>query len=338
MSVFKLKSLEENQMKKSLLALFAFFLSVQIFAQSNIRIGQHATENYNPGWSVPVQNFSSVEEGRQIIQNILSAVGRSANFEIRSVSNIQNAAAVAYGGKRYVLYNPNFINALDRRTGNQWASISVLAHEVGHHLKGHTTSGQSSHPAIELEADEFSGYALRKMGASLEDAQATMKLIASETGSASHPGKSNRLSAIEDGWETADEQMGGTDVAVTRPPIRQQPTRPVQTREETRQYPTRTGRTTAGSSVLETVISILGQVLLKPDQNRNSGNYVTDGLHVMRMINNNWHTVGKLARTNNSKYPFAIYDHGNSRLFVDRTGNILNINGQYLGLLKAIRG
>ena len=117
-------------MKKSILALFTFFLSVQIFAQSNIRIGQHAKENYNPGWTVPVQNFSSVEEGRQIIQNILNAVGLRANFEIRSVSNVQNAAAVAYGGKRYVLYNPNFINALDRRTGNQWASISVLAHEV----------------------------------------------------------------------------------------------------------------------------------------------------------------------------------------------------------------
>ena len=327
-------------MKKSILALFAFFLSVHIFAQPNIRIGQHAAENYNPGWTVPMQNFSSVEEGRQIIQNILSAVGRSANFEIRSVSNIQNAAAVAYGGKRYVLYNPSFINALDRRTGNQWASISVLAHEVGHHLKGHTTSGQSSHPAIELEADEFSGYALRKMGASLEDAQATMKLIASETGSASHPGKSNRLSAIEDGWEAADEQMGGNDVAVTRQPTRQQPTRPVQTREETRQYPARTRRSTetTGSSVLETVISILGQVLLKSDQNRNSGYYMTDGLNVMRMINNNWHIVGKLSRTNNSRYPFAISDNSNSRLFVDRTGNILNTAGQYLGMLKAIRG
>ena len=335
-------------MKKSLLTLSVFFLSFQIYAQSNIRIriGSHATENYNPGGTGPMQNFASVQEGQQIIQRILNAVGRTANFEIRT-ANIQNAAAVTYGGKRYVLYNPNFINALDKRTGTEWASISVLAHEVGHHLEGHTTSGQGSHPAVELEADEFSGYALRKMGASLEDAQATMKLIASEVGSATHPGKANRLSAIEDGWESAGGQTSTRDVATTR-----QPQRPVQTRDQTEQYPTRPAPTrdrtpqqpntrsggSTGSSVLETVISILGQVLLKPDQNRNSKDYITDGLNVMSMINNRWQTVGKLSRINNSKYPFMIYDNTNAKLFVDRTGNILNKNGQLLGMLKAIKG
>jgi len=318
-------------MKKSLLALFTFFLSFQIFAQSNIRIGSHTTVTYNSGWSVPMQNFASVAEGQQIIQNILDAVGRSANFEIRQ-ANIQNAAAVAYGGKRYVLYNPNFINALDSRTGNRWASISVLAHEVGHHLLGHTVSGQGSNPAIELEADKFSGYALRKMGASLEDAEATMKLIASENASATHPGRSSRLSAIEEGWASAGGQTAGRDVAKTTPP-----TRPVQTSGGTTRYPTRTGGST-GSAVLKTVIDILGQVLLKPDQNRNSRYYMTDGLNVFRMINNNRYTVGKLSKLNNSKYPFTIYDNTNTRLFVDRTGNILNKNGQYLGILKAING
>lgn len=318
-------------MKKSLLALFTFFLSFQIFAQSNIRIGSHAKVSYNPTWSVPMQNFASVAEGQQIIQNILDAVGRSANFEIRQ-ANIQNAAAVAYGGKRYVLYNPNFINALDTRTGNQWASISVLAHEVGHHLLGHTVSGQGSNPATELEADKFSGYALRKMGASLEDAEATMKLIASENASATHPGKSSRLSAIEEGWESAGQQTTGRDVAKTTPP-----TRPVQTSGGTTRYPTRAGAST-GSAVLQTVINILGQVLFKSDQNLNRKYYMTDGSNVLRMINNNWHTVGKLAKLNNSQYPFTIYDNTNTRLFVDRTGNILNKNGQYLGVLKAIKG
>ena len=318
-------------MKKSLLLLFTFFFSFQIFAQTNIRIGSHGNVTYKSGWSVPMSNFASVAEGQQIIQNILDAVGLSANFEIRQ-ANIENAAAVAYGGKRYVLYNPNFINALDRRTGNKWASISVLAHEVGHHLKGHTVSGQGSQPATELEADEFSGYALRKMGASLEDAQATMKLIANQTGSSTHPGRSSRLSAIENGWATADQQITGRDVVKTR-----QPTKPVQTSGGTTRYPTRTG-TSTGSAVLQTVINILRQVLFKPDQNSNAKYYMTDGLNVLRMINNNWQTVGKLARTNNSQYPFAIYDNSNTRLFVDRSGNILNKNGQRLGMLRASNG
>ena len=328
---FLTKNYGGHQMKKSLLALVTFFLSFQIFAQSNIRIGSHASVNYNPTWSVPMQNFASVAQGQQIIQNILNAVGRSANFEIRQ-ANIDNAAAVAYGGKRYVLYNPNFINELDRRTGTEWASISVLAHEVGHHLLGHTVTGQSSNPAIELEADEFSGYALRRMGASLEDAEATMKLIASENASATHPGKASRLSAIEKGWMGAGQQTSGRDIAQTTPR-----TRPVQTSPATTRYPNRTG-TSTGSAVLQTVINILGQVLLRSDANRNSEYYTTDGLNVLRMINNNWYSVGKLSRLNSSQYPFVIYDNTNRKLFVDRTGNILNNSGQFLGMLKAIKG
>ena len=85
-------------------------------------------------------------------------------------------------------------------------------------------------------------------------------------------------------------------------------------------------------------MDILGQVLFKSDQNRNSKYYMTDGLTVLRMINNNWQTVGKLSKLDNSNYPFAIYDNTNTRLLVDRTGNILNKNGQYLGMLKAING
>lgn len=320
-------------MKKSLLAFFTFFLSLQIFAQSSIRIGPHTAVTFKSVSSVPVYNFATVEQGRQIIQNILDAVGQTANFEIQT-ANIDNAAAVVYAGRRYVLYNPNFINALDARTGNQWASISVLAHEVGHHLLGHTLTGQGSQPAIELEADEFSGYALRKMGATLEDAEATMKLIANQNATATHPGKASRLSAIEKGWESG----AGSDVAQRR-----QPTGPVQTSGDgTSRYPTRTGGSigSQSGSILQAVIGILGQVLFKNHQNGSyqNGSYVTDGLNVLRMINNNWYAVGKIAKLNNSKYPFVINSNSNSRLFVDRMGNILNKNGQYIGMLTANKG
>ena len=203
-------------MKKSLLSLLTIFLSFQVFAQSNIRIGSHEPVRFNSSWNVPMNNFASVAEGQVIIADILEAVDRKANFEIRSTSSVANAAAVNYGGKRYVLYNPNFINSLDRASGNRWASISVLAHEIGHHLEGHTDAGQGSHPTIELEADQFSGYALRKMGASLADAQSAMRLIASEHTSSTHPGKHNRLTAIEDGWNRAGRDGG--EVIASRPP------------------------------------------------------------------------------------------------------------------------
>ena len=315
------------QMKKPLLSLLAIFLSAQIFAQNiTIRIGSHQPVR-NSGWSVPVNNFASVAEGEAIVGDIMNAVGRRANFEIRSTTSVDNAAAVTYGGKRYVLYNPNFINALDRSSGNRWASISVLAHEVGHHMEGHTESGQGSSPAIELEADEFSGYALRKMGASLQDAQSAMQLIASQRASSTHPGKHNRLEAIEDGWSMANREMGGS-MANTKPA----PT----TRQQAPQTQTRNQERTQGASVSigDILIGILGQVLSRNVQN--GGFVVNNQQSVLRRVNNGWQQIGQLVRTNNRNIPFMI--SGNrTPLYVDRRGNILNRAGQVLGLLQSVR-
>jgi hypothetical protein len=66
--------------------------------------------------------------------------------------------------------------------------------------------------ATELEADEFSGFVLQKLGASLEEAQAAMSLIGSEKASRTHPAKSDRLSSIAMGWnEAAEEAMITTE-------------------------------------------------------------------------------------------------------------------------------
>jgi hypothetical protein len=315
-------------MKKSLLSIFTLLLTFQMFGQISIRIGQHEPVRSN-SWTVPVNNFASVAEGQAIVADILDAVNRRANFEIRSTNSVQNAAAVTYGGKRYVLYNPNFINQLDRASGNRWASISVLAHEVGHHLEGHTENSEGSHPTIELEADEFSGYALRKMGASLADAQTAMRLIASQYASATHPARHNRLSAIAEGWNEADRQEGGSMVGRTPAPA---------PRESNPQQQTRTGtqnrQQTSSVSLGDILMGILGQVL--SGSVRNGGFVVNQQANVLQRVNNNWFSVGKLARTNNSRYPFVI-SGTRGLMYVDRNGNILNKAGQVLGLLKSLR-
>jgi len=76
-------------------------------------------------------------------------------------------------------------------------------------LYGHTDKRMSSSPDIELEADAFTGYALRKMGASLEESQLTMKIIAGRRESSTHPARYDRLSSIAAGWSKADKQLGG---------------------------------------------------------------------------------------------------------------------------------
>lgn len=142
----------------------------------------------------------------RITRAILSTVGLEQSLRVRS-AQIPNAAALVQGETRYVLYNPDFLDELSRHAHTPWAGISVLAHEIGHHLGGHTLDDDDSKPVTELEADRFSGFVLARLGATLDEAQAAMRLMGSRRGTRSHPGRDARLAAIRQGWEQADAPL-----------------------------------------------------------------------------------------------------------------------------------
>lgn len=146
-----------------------------------------------------VQAQAPVED---MVEEILGYTGLEKNFDIRAAS-VPNAAAATQGSVRYLLYNPRFIDDVNRSTGTTWAAYSVMAHEIGHHLQGHTIQPGGSRPPIELEADKFSGFVLAQMGASLDEAQAVMSQIASPLPTATHPARGDRLDAIAEGWNNA---------------------------------------------------------------------------------------------------------------------------------------
>lgn len=311
-------------MKKPLLFVLSLMMVSASFAQITIRIGRHdAPATWKPSMQ---QNFASSSEAQHYAQEIINVVGLKPNFEVMASNSVDNAAAVTYGGKRYVLYNPRFIDALVQRTGNKWAAVSVLAHEIGHHLNGHTVSGQGSQPAIELEADEFSGFVLRKMGASLQDAQAAMKLIAAQTASRTHPAQYDRLAYIERGWRNGGgERM--SDVAVSRPQPRvQQPTvrtQPVY-RPQTRTTP---DRNTA---------SLIGTVRF--NANPYAQYFVTSNYQLVQVQNQQVRTIGKVARLNSNQYPYMIYDEQHTQLLVDTRGAIVTRQGRQVGQMSAYNG
>jgi hypothetical protein len=146
-----------------------------------------------------VYSFTSTQEARAIVQRILGVVGLEQNFEI-AAANVPNALATIQNNQRLILYSQNFILNIKNATGTDWAGISILAHEIGHHLNGHTLIPGGSRPDLELQADKFSGFACAKLGASLQQAQAAMNAFASPSGSATHPPKSARIEAIAIGW------------------------------------------------------------------------------------------------------------------------------------------
>ena len=152
--------------------------------------------------------------GKQVVAEIMKYTGLPANFVVVE-GQVPNAAAVIMAGpdkvpRRVIAYNPAFMGEVIRATqANNWAPVSIMAHEIGHHLSGHTIVPGGSQPPIELESDKFSGFVLYKMGAPLADAQRAIATLIPEADGETHPGRRKRLAAIANGWTEACELQGG---------------------------------------------------------------------------------------------------------------------------------
>lgn len=155
-------------------------------------------------------------ECRDMVAQIMTFTGLPQNFTVVEAP-VPNAAAVILLDdnkvpQRVIAFNKDFMNIVRGATrGNAWAPVSIMAHEIGHHLSGHTITPGGSQPPTELEADKFSGFVMYKMGASLDDAQTAMAtLVAEGPDGKTHPGRGKRLAAIKEGWTQACLQQGGT--------------------------------------------------------------------------------------------------------------------------------
>ena len=149
---------------------------------------------------------------QRLLREVLNATGLQTNFELKKADVLNIEASISHR-KRYIFYNPTYIENLNSVTKNKWPVMALLAHEVGHHLNGHTIRKGGSTPELELEADEFAGFILYKLGATLQQSQNVMHFIAKTKGSATHPGRNSRLLAIEKGWNKAAGIMHTSDTA-----------------------------------------------------------------------------------------------------------------------------
>ncbi|SDX63324.1 M48 family metalloprotease [Hymenobacter psychrophilus] len=268
--------------------------------------------------SVSAQNTTNGQ--RDVLREITDVVGLKPRFQLRATTEVQNAAAVLYGGQRYLLYNPQFVAAVNRAGRTDWAGISILAHEMGHHLNGHTLRAGGSNPTDELEADEFSGFVLRKMGASLAQAQAGMAVVSDEQASRTHPGRQTRLTAIGQGWQRASQQITASThgAAPSAEPARLA-TQPAPVRQVV-------ARSAAP-------VSVLGKITFraKPEVDF----YVTNRLSVVRLdaAGQTAEVVGRLTRSESLSYPYVLIDGQQRRLYISRQGEIYDPNGRPVALL-----
>ena len=155
-----------------------------------------------PAGDTTARAAAIIPDAQQLLSDILNVTGLQSNFQLKEANVLNFEASIAHR-KRYILYNPSYISQLNKISHTKWAAMVLLAHEVGHHLNGHTIGKSGSTPELELEADEFAGFVMYKLGATLLQAQEVMQYIAKPEGSATHPGRNDRLQAIQKGWNKA---------------------------------------------------------------------------------------------------------------------------------------
>ena len=159
-----------------------------------------------------LKGFAAEKEANEALNDILAVIGAAKNFYLIPCDKINNALALTYKGERFILYDKDFIDKINRAT-NDWSGKFILAHEVGHHINGHTrdfliaslVEGQTNEKQREeeLEADEFAGFIVAKLGASYSQASELMDVISSENDDkySTHPNKYKRLEAIKRGFD-----------------------------------------------------------------------------------------------------------------------------------------
>jgi len=157
------------------------------------------------GWALR-RSFQSDAEAQAVFRKVLTAAGFTGledRIVFRASAETSNAEAFIEKNKdgkeeRLIFYNAMFMQELRRETKDYWSMVAILAHEIGHHVRWHTEIAGRNHE-FELEADYQAGFILRRMGATLEQAQAAFRTFPIEA-TATHPGRAQRLQMVTLGW------------------------------------------------------------------------------------------------------------------------------------------
>ena len=208
-----------------LIVLFTIiFLSINVFSQTKRLIlekGSRSFCGFNLQKKFYIQNNVRSYTVRQagaddesgiydVVEKIKESIGINTPFDVFITADEDNAfATIGENGRRIILADHMFLVQLNKDSGTQWGAISILAHEIGHHIAGF--SRRSTKLEGELDADYWSGYALQKLGASKNAATKGIMKYGTEGDTNSHPNKYSRASAIEKGWEDAKKGNFDTD-------------------------------------------------------------------------------------------------------------------------------
>jgi hypothetical protein len=162
-------------------------------------------------------NFMSEEDVSGLVSEMLGRIGAMNRYVIIACPQVENCQATVFNGRPYILYNPVFLQSvrslnfssreMPSMQERDWEALTILAHELGHHINNHLTNPLpgSTQQDLELEADRSAGFMIYLLGGNLAQASAAYAR-APEKGGYTHPARTRRLEALALGWNDASRK------------------------------------------------------------------------------------------------------------------------------------
>lgn len=157
------------------------------------------------------QNHMGIQEASQTIAEILDVVNLKYNGRILECNNFGGkVCAFIEDGVRWIAYDADL---MEQAASDNWSAKGILAHELAHHLLNHSLSNPGNlrlSRADELDADDWAGYILGKLGASLDESLLFLNTVDHPSCEMeryqTHPCKSKRIADVTKGWQKAKSE------------------------------------------------------------------------------------------------------------------------------------
>jgi hypothetical protein len=158
---------------------------------------------------MPKKIVSSVKQSEieACVKNIMNVFGGFSKKFSTVTCTDNNAYAYiktsAEKNERVIYYDLQFLSNVVNECHYSVAYIPIIAHEIGHHLAGHTEVEIGNRKYAELDADLFAGFVCRRLGLTDSQTTAPFYLLADNEATDNYPSKQGRINKVREGWQKA---------------------------------------------------------------------------------------------------------------------------------------
>lgn len=151
-------------------------------------------------------SYDGSKRTKEIINQILTKAGAHTRIDFRAGDIGDNVAQATINSnyEKVVYYSEQKVADMFGNTIN-WAYVFALSHEIGHHINGHFLNKMEKRQIDELDADEFAGFILNKLGATLMETKNCLNDV-SEQGCKTSPPRALRKTSAMNGWQRAKNE------------------------------------------------------------------------------------------------------------------------------------